>query len=67
MGGKKKAEAKASGGGNDDAEDDSTTKVYNAYSKKCKEMEFKPHETIKKMFEEDWKENQKHMTKVSPE
>ena len=57
MGGKKKAEAKASGGGNDDAEDDSTLKVYNAYAKKCKEMEFRPHETIKKMFEEDFKEN----------
>ena len=65
MGGKKKGEAKAAAGGNDEGDDDSTQKLYSQYVKKCKEMELKPHETIKKMYEEDWVENNKHFTKVS--
>ena len=64
MGGKKK-EAKAAAGGNDDGEDESSKKLYVAYAKNCKAMEIKPHETIKKVYEEDVLENGNHFTKVS--
>ena len=56
MGGKKK-EAKAAAGGNDDGEDESSKKLYVQYAKNCKTMEIKPHETIKKVYEEDVLEN----------
>ena len=64
MGGKKKEAAKSAAKDGDEV-DESTKKVYAAYLKNCKAMEFKAHETIKKMYEEDYVNDDKDFTKVS--